>query len=271
MSTPKDLAGATELHGDRSGDVSALGRGEWDAVVDTCAYKPHEIQTMADALGGRFRKYVFVSSVGVYASDVPPNADETAARAGTGILAGKDLGTMAMNSETFGPLKVLCENEVSLRHARHLLIRPSFVIGPDDYTQRFPEWVRRIAAGGEVLAPGPRGAPIQYIDARDLASFVIGAIERDLRGAFNAAAPEAPFTFEMFLEEIVASVAPAGTSLHWLPVAEAIACGVSFPLWSGGSPDARLALSSDAARAQGLSCRPLRESARDVLEWIRSI
>lgn len=271
INPPKHLTGATDLRGDRCGDLSALARSEWDAVVDTCAYKPHEIQTMANALGSRFRKYVFVSSVGVYANDVPPNSDETAARADASVLAGKDLSKLAMSSETFGPLKVLCENEVLLRHADHLVIRPSFVIGPDDYTQRFPEWIRRIAAGGQVDAPEPRDAPIQYIDARDLAAFVVGAIEQDLQGAFNVAAPKPPFTFEKFLDEIIASVAPGGTRLHWLSVAEAIASGSSFPLWTGGPPDGRLALNSDAAMALGLSCRPLRDSARDVLEWTLSI
>ena len=233
--------------------------------VDT-RYKPHEIKPWLTHWEPGL-KYVFVSRSAFTTTCHPP--DETAARADATFC--RKTWQAGDEQRTFGPLKVLCENEVLLRHADHLVIRPSFVIGPDDYTQRFPEWIRRIAAGGQVDAPEPRDAPIQYIDARDLAAFVVGAIEQDLQGAFNVAAPKPPFTFEKFLDEIVASVAPGGTRLHWLPVAEAIASGLSFPLWTGGSPDGRLALNSDAAMALGLSCRPLRDSARDVLEWTLSI
>src|SRR5450432_419840 len=263
------LEGATHLHGDRSGDMSALAGGAWDAVVDACAYRPHEIHSMAEALAGRFRKYVCVSTVSVYADDVPHNCDESAARAETADLDPNDAGNKAIDPRTYGPLKVLCEDEVLARHLNRLIIRPTFVIGPDDYTQRFPEWVRRIAAGGEVDAPGPRDAAIQYIDARDLAAFVVAAIERDLQGTFNTAAPQPPFTFGQMLDEIVAGVGPAGTRLRWLSVAEAKASAKSFPLWTEGESVGKLAVDAGAARARGLSSRPLRESARDVLEWTR--
>ena len=267
--TATGLEGANHLHGDRSADTSALARGQWDAVVDACAYRPQEVDSMAAALSGRFGKYVFVSTVSVYSDDVPHNADESAPRMATEGIDPSAPAAKTIDPRTYGPLKVLCEDAVVARHANRLIIRPTFVIGPDDYTQRFPEWVRRIAAGGEVDAPGPRDAALQYIDARDLASFVISAIERDLQGTFNTAAPQPPFTYGQMLDEIVASVAPAGTKLRWLSVAEAKASGRTYPLWAGGESVGKMAVDAGAARAQGMPSRPLRESARDVLEWTR--
>ncbi len=267
--TATHLEGANHLHGDRSADTSALARGQWDAVVDACAYRPQEVDSMAAALSGRFGKYVFVSTVSVYSDDVPHNADESAPKMATDGIDPSSPASKTIDPRTYGPLKVLCEDAVVARHANRLIIRPTFVIGPEDYTQRFPEWVRRIAAGGEVDAPGPRDAAVQYIDARDLAAFVIGGIERDLQGTFNTAAPQPPFTFGQMLDEIVAGVAPAGTTLRWLSVAEAEASGRTYPLWAGGESVGKMAVDAGAARAHGMSSRPLRESARDVLKWIR--
>ena len=263
------LEGATHLLGDRNGELAALTRGEWDAVVDACGYRPHEIHAIADVLAGRFGKYAFVSTVSVYDENVRRGSDENGTKADTSGLNQRDLSTLPIDGETYGPLKVLCEDAVVARHANRLMVRPTYVIGPDDYTKRFPEWVRRIAAGGDIDAPGPRDAAMQYIAARDLAAFVVDAIERDVQGTFNTAAPRPPFTFEQFLNEIVAGVAPEGTRLHWLSVAEAKASSLEFPMWAEGSPDGALAVDPAAAIAQGLASRPLRETARDVLEWVR--
>jgi 2'-hydroxyisoflavone reductase len=263
------LGGARELRGDRNSDLGALAAGQWDAVVDACAYRPHEIGSMSAALGGRIGCYVFVSSVSVYADDIARGSDESARRCDTGILAADTLERVAIDARSYGPLKVLCEDEVRRQNARSLLIRPTYVIGPHDYTQRFPEWVRRIAAGGEIAAPGPRDEPAQCIDARDLAGFTISALESGLQGIFNAVGPADPMTFEDLLETIVAAVGPAGTRLHWLSVDEAKSSGQSYPLWGEGRYSGRSAVSARAAYTRGLHCRPLAESTRDVLDWIR--
>ncbi|MES2632070.1 MAG: NAD-dependent epimerase/dehydratase family protein [Pseudomonadota bacterium] len=262
------LDGARHLHGDRVTDLSALAKGQWDAVIDTCAYRPRDVDLMAHALGTRFRKYVFVSSASVYASDIPPDSAESAPRTATGGLDKTALDTLPINGETYGPLKVLCEDAVFAHHVDHLVLRPTFVIGPNDYTQRFPEWVRRIAAGGVVDAPGPREAAVQYIDARDLARFTISAVEANLRGTFNAASPQVPFGFGDLLDAVVQAVAPASTRLNWLTPAQAKASGKEFPLWGGGESSGVAAINSDAARANGLVARPLEETARDTLAWL---
>lgn len=264
------LEGAKHLHGDRAGDLSALAQGEWDAVIDTCGYRPRDIELMANALTTRFRKYVFVSSASVYAENIAPDSSESAPRTATGGLDKTLLDSMPINGETYGPLKVLCEDAVFAHHADHLVLRPTFVIGPSDYTQRFPEWVRRIAAGGVVDAPGPREAAVQYIDARDLAAFTIAAVEQNLRGTFNTASPKVPFSFGDLLEAILKGVAPPETRLNWLTPEQARASGKDYPLWGGGESSGVAAINSDAARVHGLVARPLEQTARDTLAWLSS-
>lgn len=263
------LEGARHLPGDRAKDLSALAQGEWDAVIDTCAYRPRDIESMADALAGRHGNYVFISSASVYAEDIPHNSDETGPRAPTSGLDMQALDTVPITGDNYGPLKVLCEDAVYARHADHMVVRPPYVIGPNDYTQRFPEWVKRLAAGGEVDAPGPPETAMQYIDARDLAQFVIGAVEKNVTGTFNTAATEPPFSFGELLDGIAAGVAPEGTRLKWLSVEEAKASGRDFPLWHEGNSYGIVAVTSQAARSRGLSCRPLSQTAADVLGWMR--
>jgi hypothetical protein len=130
-------------------------------------------------------------------------------------------------------------------------------------------WVRRLAAGGEVVAPGPADAAVQSIDARDLAAFMVQLAERRVQGTFNAVAPERMFTFGELLEGIAAGVAPPGTRLRWISADEAQARAAEFPLWHGGASYGFASVRADAARAQGLRTRPLPETARDTLAWLR--
>jgi 2'-hydroxyisoflavone reductase len=263
------LESAVHLVGDRSTDLTALADGAWDAVIDTCAYRPGEIHAVADALKGRGRHYVFVSTISVYADDIPPACNEDGALCDTQSIELSASADLPIDGLTYGPLKVLCEQAVRNRHPAHLIIRPSYVIGPYDPTDRFAHWVSRVAEGGSVDAPGPAQAAMQFIDARDLAAFVISAVERTIEGVFNLAAPKPPFTFEQFLNAIVLAVGPPGTKLHWLTAQEAIQSGQSFPMWAGGGPDGKLAMDIAAAQQAGLTTRPLENSARDVLTWIQ--
>ena len=263
------LEGARHLHGDRRQDLAALAQGQWDATLDTCGYRPGDIHAVADALDGRGGHYCFVSTASVYAEDTRAGSDESAPLAPTAALDPATLATVPITPETYGPLKVLCEQAVRERYAAPLVLRPPYIIGPGDYTMRFPEWVKRIAAGGVVDAPGPRHAALQYVDARDLANFALDAVERRLGGTFNVSAVQPPFGFGQMLDAIVEGVAPAGTQLRWLDVAQAKASGQSFPLWHEGQDLGMAALTSAAARAQGLQGRPLAETARDVLQWLR--
>lgn len=262
--TPRNLDGAKHLIGDRTRDVTALQKGEWDVVVDVCGYRPHEVHALADVVTGRHNKYVFVSTVSVYADQIPHMSNESAALADVTALENLDPITAPMTGEIYGPLKVLCEQAVREHYQNNLILRPSYVLGPEDYTNRFSQWVQRISAGGEVLVPGPKDAAMQYIDARDQAEFFVEAIEKDLQGDFHLATPQPPFSFEEMLNEVVAEVGTSTSKLTWITPQEAEVAETDFPLWAGGQSVGMLALDTSKALAAGLTCRPLAHTIQDI-------
>lgn len=258
------------LTGDRDSDLSPLAEGEWDATVDTCAYVPRQVQQLADALGGRGGHLLLVSSVSAYRS--PERAGYTE----ESPLAELDDPTVEeVTGQTYGGLKVLCERAALDRFGPStLVVRPTYVVGPDDYTWRFPWWVARLAAGGEVLAPGPADAPAQVIDVRDMAAWMVGLLEREESGAFHAVSPAPPFSWRQQLEAIRDAVAPPGTVLTWVDGDFLLDQGIddgSLPLWSAGDPDV-LMMAADPAKAfgTGLTPRPLVDTVRDTWAWVQS-
>jgi 2'-hydroxyisoflavone reductase len=267
---PADRPDVTHRLGDRDGDLTALAGGEWDATVDTCAYVPRQVHGLADALDGRGGRVLLVSSVSAYAEPGRPGFTEDAPLA---ELA--DPGTEEVTGETYGGLKVRCEQAATERFGPGtLLVRPTYVVGPDDYTWRFPWWVTRLARGGEVLAPGPPGSAIQVIDVRDLAAWMVGLLEAGRSGAFHAASPPPPFSWGDLLEAVAAAAAPPGTRLTWVDpqvLHGAGLDGAALPLWSEGDPDAvMLAADPAAATRSGLAPRPLADTVADTLGWARS-
>ena len=139
---------AEHILGDRDSDLENLGDGHWDATIDVCAYVPRQVDELAEALGERGGKHVFISTVSVYAEPAPPDNDEDAP-----LAALSDPTTEVVDGETYGGLKVLCEGAVSEHYTDAIVIRPTYVVGPHDYTHRFTYWVMRIADGGRVVAP----------------------------------------------------------------------------------------------------------------------
>jgi 2'-hydroxyisoflavone reductase len=259
--------GVQVLTGDRDSDLSALTGGEWDATVDTCAYVPGQVQELADALGERAGHYLIVSSVSAYRTPERAGYTEDAP------LAELDDPTVEdVTPETYGGLKVLCERAAVDRFGPGTaIVRPTYVVGPDDYTWRFPWWVARMARGGEVLAPGPADAPAQVIDVRDMAAWMVGLLEQKESGPFHAASPAPPFSWGQLLEAIRDAVAPPGTALTWVEDEFLLGEGLddgSLPLWSGGDPDV-LMMAADPARAfgTGLQPRPLADTVRDTWAW----
>jgi 2'-hydroxyisoflavone reductase len=255
---------ATHLLGDRDQDLSALRTGRWDATVDVCAYLPGQVRTLASALDGRGGHYLLVSTASVYRTPVAPGFDESAPLAEL-----DDPGTTEVTAQTYGGLKVLCERAAAELHgAGTTVIRPSYVIGPYDRSYRFTWWVQRLARGGQVLAPGEPADPIQVIDARDMAAWVTGLLDRAVAGTFHVATPEPPFGFGEFLEAIAARVAPAGTCLTWVGRDYLLARGeddASLPMWPGGDSERDInAASAAAALAAGLRPRPPGQSAAEV-------
>ncbi|GGL32957.1 NAD-dependent epimerase/dehydratase family protein [Planomonospora parontospora] len=254
---------AEHLLADRDTGLAVLDGREWDATIDVSAYLPSQIEALAGSVStGR---YVFVSTTAVYARDQKPGFTEDSPLA---ELDGDGPVPDTVTGETYGPLKVLCERTASGRFGPGtLVVRPTYVIGPYDYTGRFTYWVNRLARGGEVLAPGDPSAPIQVIDGRDMAAWIVAMAGRGDGGTFHAVSPPPPFTFGDMLEGIAAEVAPPGTTLTWVDTDFLHAAGQdgrSLPLWGEGEDTSINTADPSAARAAGLDPRPFRQSVREI-------
>ena len=248
--------------GDRTtGDLASLADGSWDAVVDVSAYVPRHVQQAAELLRDAAGRYLFISTGSVYDVRQAPPTDlsEDSPR-----LA-PERGTEEVTGETYGALKVACEDDVLDRWARAAtIVRPGVVAGPHDPTDRFTYWVRRAAGGGRVALPARPDQPVQVVDSRDLARLVAALLTGDVPGTFNAVGPAEPTT----LQELVRTCATAaGSSVVIVPV-DPSAVEPGFPLVL---PDESWYVifrrSAQAARARGLTATPLEQTARDVLAW----
>ncbi len=257
---------ATHLLADRNALPEGLLDGEWDATVDVSGYVPRQIHALADALDGRGGRFAYISSVSVYDTPVRPGFGEDAP-----VQELADPAVEEVTDATYGPLKAACERVATDRFGTStLIVRPTYVVGPYDHLSRFTFWVERVARGGEILAPGPRDAAIQVIDARDLADWTIQLLGRPAGGVFHAVSPAPPFSFEELLEAMVAEVGPPGTTLTWVDpgfLGERGLDGDSLPLWSAFDKEADLnAADPSAAYAAGLLPRPLRQTVRETYE-----
>lgn len=253
---------AEKLRGDRAGDLSELDGREWDVVVDVAAYDPRLVRRSVDALRGRTGRYVFVSTVSVYADRSRPPVEGAAVHE----LAPGDEGDE--RAETYGGRKAAAERIVEDAFGEcALVVRPGLIVGPHDPTGRFTYWPHRIARGGHVLAPGSPDDPVQFVDVRDLAGWILEAAERGLNGTFNATGE--PLPFERLLEECRA-VTGSEARWTWIPsetlLAEGLEEWMGVPLWivSPGWEAANRVVVAKAVAA-GLGFRPLAETIRATL------
>jgi 2'-hydroxyisoflavone reductase len=257
---------ATHVIGDRNGDLAGLRSAEWDATVDVSAYRPRQVRSLAEALDGRSGRHQYISTTSVYQPPLPPNFGEDAP-----LVELPDPNIEEVTDQMYGGLKVLCERAALDAHGPDTtVIRPTWVIGPHDYTGRLTWWVNRLARGGEVLAPGDPADPIQVIDARDMGTWAVDLLERKASGTYHAVSPPPPFGFGDLLDAVAAKVAPAATTLTWVDSDFLHAAGEtdgSLPLWPRGDEFTDTnAASPAAAYASGLSPRPLCQSVRELHE-----
>ncbi|HEU4355819.1 MAG TPA: NAD-dependent epimerase/dehydratase family protein [Actinomycetota bacterium] len=255
-----DLPDVEHLHGDRDGGLGVLEDGRWDAAVDVCGYSPRIVRLSADVLAKAVDRYCFISSESVYADPLPPVVTEDA-RLATMAAADGEWGW-------YGPLKVLCERVVDVIFGeRGLVVRPGYVVGPHDRTDRFTSWVRRSSLGGTMLAPGGGEDTFQFVDARDLGGFVVGAVERSASGAFNADGE--PMALSAFLATAV-RVAGAETRVTWIPEDRVRDRHLEdlFPMWEGGDSGS-VVMDASRARSAGLANRPIDQTIADTLAWDR--
>jgi 2'-hydroxyisoflavone reductase len=262
-----------KLHGDRDkDDLKALEGRRWDAVVDTSANVPRWVKKAAAVLGANIDHYIYVSSISVYADLSKPGADETAP-----VATIDDPTTEKIDGRTFGALKALSEKAAeSSMSGKVAVVRPGLIVGPEDPSDRFTYWPVRVAAGGEVLAPGSPDDPIQLIDVRDLGEFLVRLIEDRATGTFNALGPDRPLTMGRTLEACKA-VAKSDATLTWADAEFLKAQGVQpwsdMPAWvpNGGDTAGFARVSNARAIKGGLGFRSIADTAEATLRWFRTL
>jgi len=264
QTSPELFPEIEQIHVDLRGGLEALAGRSWDAAIDLDPTQlPRHTRRRAEAL--EVGHYVFVSTISVYADPSVP-IDESSP-----VLEPPDPEPEEFDPELYGGLKIGSERAIlDILGDRAAIVRAGLIVGPNDPTDRFTYWPRRLAEGGRVLAPGSPSRPVQLIDARDLGAFLVRLAENRIPGVFNATGPAEPLTLGAALELI----AP-GADLVWVEDETLLAAGVGpwmeLPLWLPGDEDAGLMqVDISHALAAGIGFRPLEETARDTLAWSRA-
>jgi len=266
------VAGVETLVGDRKGQLDALRGRKWDAVVDDTGFVPKFVRMSAQLLAPNVGYCLFVSSISVYEGFAHPNDENSP----TGKLS--DPQTEQVTDTTYGPMKALCEQySLEAFKGRISIVRPGYIVGPLDRSDRFTYWPVRASRGGEMLAPGTPRDPIQVIDVRDLSAWMMRLVESRSNGCFNADSPPGAFTMGDLIGACQRAAPPAGSSVTWVPEGFLAAHWkpdeLDLPPWSpttGETAGASLT-SVKRASAAGLRCRPLADTVRDTLAWFQSL
>jgi 2'-hydroxyisoflavone reductase len=258
---PNDVV---RLTGDRNGHLEALVGKTFDAVVDDSATNPEWVRQSAQLLKDRAGRYLFTSSTGVYYPYFKRGLDET-------VAPHLEVADPKDGSETYGVAKARCEHQVQEAFGdRAIVVRPTYIVGPGDTTDRFPYWPVRLARGGEVLAPGRHDDPVQIVDVRDLAEWMVRLLEEQRSGVFNAAGPRDTLTMPSFLEQAKAAL-NANVKFTWVDDYAFLAehkIDEAIP-WARleGNDDGMMSIANRSAIAAGLTFRPLATTVRDTLAW----
>ncbi len=264
----KDLFAHVEaLIGDRSDNLDALRGRKWDAVIDNSGRNVDWTRATAQLLKDSVGRYVYTSSTGVYLPYLGDDLTENTE------LVTQDDPTLERMS--YGVMKTL--SEIEAREAfgveRTTVVRPTYIIGPGDTSNRFPYWPVRLAQGGEVLVPGRGHDPVQYIDVRDLTDFMIRAIENDTGGTYNVAGPGSQQGMHAFVHGVHAAIS---SEVEWVMIPDyqflkeqEVRFVIPWLLPEGdyyGSARVNI----DRAKEAGLTFRPLAKSTFDVIDWWQS-
>lgn len=263
--------------GDRDGGLAALGGRRWDVVVDTTSYVPRLVRDSAERLAASVGRYVLISTVSVYADMKTRGLTESSP------LRQPPPGWEKIENVTAGPggsygwLKAVCEQVVEkVMPGRALVVRPGIIMGPHDLSGRFTYWVWRVNRGGEVLAPDSPDLPVQIIDARDIAAWALRQAEAGGSGIYNAVGPEQPLRLGEILETC-REVSGSDARFTWVDadflLANQVTPSNELPLWlrSQGVASGFHAIDNRKALSAGLTFRPLADTVRDTLAWLRQI
>lgn len=257
------------LIGDRDNDLEALRGREWDVVVDNSATIPRWVRQSTEILSGSVRKYLFISTTGVF---YPYHTTDIAEDGPIGTI--DDPETETVDYRTYGALKALSEQVT--RDAfpdSHLVIRPTYIFGPGDRSDRFTYWTVRIDRGGEVLAPGHPNDATQYIDVRDLTRFLFQLLEREVSGTFNVVGQAAKLSIAELMHGVKA-VTTSNACFTWVDTDFLVAQGFQeFTFWEPPQGDTMGMMRIDGSKSfrHGLRVRPLAETAKDTLDWFKQL
>lgn len=257
-----------KLHGDRDGDLKSLEGRKWDAVVDTSGFVPRIVSMSASLLAPSVKQYVFISTISVFAQSIRPGTGEDGQLETTPDETSEDV------KKYYGALKALSEKAADkAMSGRAWNVRPGLIVGPGDQTDRYTYWPVRVARGGEVLAPGDGSDPVQYIDVRDLAAFIVLGVERNLTGAYIATGPDKRLTMKSMLEGIKKGTG-GDAKFTWVSSdfleKKDVAPWSDLPVWVPG--DAGFTqLNNAKAVSAGLVFRPVAATAKDTLAWFRTL
>lgn len=267
-----------QLHGDRNtGDLKSLAGRKWDVCIDNPTSLPFWVRDAAKVLKGNVGHYMFISTISVYADGSKPGMTEDAPLAvykGKDAMAETQQNLMADIENLYGPLKALSEAEVRKHFGeRSTIVRPGYIVGPRDETDRFTYWPLRVAQGGEMLVPGDGLDPVQIIDGRDLGEWMIRLAEAKTYGVFNAVGPDYSLNTDAMIYGCQA-VTANGVQLTHVPPQFIDEQKVELPIWvpREGNPYAGYGSVSNArALAAGLTLRPLATTVADLLDWFHAL
>ena len=258
--------------GDRNNDLDGLQGQTWDAVVDNSGYVPRHVSDSARLLSDAVSHYVYVSTISVYADFANPINEDSP------LATMEDESIEEVTNETYGPMKALCERNAAaeIGDDRLTILRPTYICGPGDRSDRYTYWPVRTMRGGEMLWPGTPADPIQIIDVRDLANFTVDCCEQRIKGTFNTVTPAGSFTMGGMLDDCMA-VTAAGMTPVWVSkefIAEhSLEETPALPIWAppGGEYAGIVKVDGSRAHDAGLHNRPTRETARDTLAWWKTL
>ena len=266
---------AEQLIGDRNGQLEALKGRKWDVCIDIPTTLPVWVRDAAQILQGNVPRYVFISTISVFSDVSKPNMDENGPLAEyKGADPMKETqDTLRANLGLYGPLKVQSEKEAEKWFpGKALIIRPGLIVGPGDESDRFTYWPVRIEKGGEVLAPGTPNDPVQYIDARDLAEWVIRMVEQGTVGTFNATGPDYKLTMGKMFDEIKAAT-KSNATFTWADAdflrAQKVRAWSDMPTWVPPKGDSIgfSQINCQKAISKGLTFRSIGDTTKATLEW----
>lgn len=258
--------------GDRNNGLQSLAGGKWDAVIDNSGYVPRHVEDSARLLAPVVSHYLYISTISVYDISPAPITEDSP------LATMLDETVEEVTAETYGPMKALCEQRALAEVGvdRTTVLRPTYICGPGDRTDRYTYWPVRTMRGGEMLWPGTPRDDIQIIDVRDLANFTVDCLEQRIAGIFNTVRPLRSFQMGDLLEDSLA-VTGADMTPVWVDkefiAAHKVAEGNGLPIWE--APDSEYAsftlVDGSRAAAAGLKNRPTRETARDTISWWKTL